>query len=52
MAIYGRGGIFSSPLDANYFLNAVRYVELNPVRAGIVAKLRNTLVKRSDSLRF
>jgi putative transposase len=28
---------FSSPLDADYLLNAVRYVELNPVRAGIVA---------------
>jgi putative transposase len=29
---------FSSPLDAGYFANAVRYVELNPVRAGMVAK--------------
>jgi putative transposase len=27
---------FSSPLDSNHFLNAVRYVELNPVRAGLV----------------
>lgn len=27
---------FSSPLDPDHFLNAVRYVELNPVRAGIV----------------
>ena len=27
---------FSSPLDSSHFLNAVRYVELNPVRAGIV----------------
>lgn len=27
---------FSSPLDSSYFLNAVRYVELNPVRAKIV----------------
>ncbi len=26
---------FSSPLDSAHFLNAVRYVELNPVRAGI-----------------
>jgi putative transposase len=26
---------FSAPLDATHFLNAVRYVELNPVRAGI-----------------
>ena len=31
-----QGRYFSSPLDANYFLNAVRYVELNPVRAGLV----------------
>jgi putative transposase len=29
---------FSSPLDAGYFVNAVRYVELNPVRAGMVAR--------------
>jgi putative transposase len=29
---------FSSPLDASYFLNAVRYVELNPVRARLVAR--------------
>jgi putative transposase len=29
---------FSSPLDPNHFVNAVRYVELNPVRAGLVAK--------------
>lgn len=33
-----QGRYFSSPLDADYFLNAVRYVELNPVRARIVAK--------------
>jgi putative transposase len=33
-----QGRYFSSPLDANYFTNAVRYVELNPVRAGIVGK--------------
>jgi len=33
-----QGRYFSSPLDANYFTNAVRYVELNPVRAGIVTK--------------
>lgn len=31
-----QGRFFSSPLDARYLLNAVRYVELNPVRAGIV----------------
>jgi len=33
-----QGRYFSSPLDSNYFLNAVRYVELNPVRAGLVTK--------------
>jgi putative transposase len=33
-----QGRFFSSPLDADYFINAVRYVELNPVRAGIVQK--------------
>lgn len=26
---------FSSPLDSDHFMNAVRYVELNPVRAGL-----------------
>jgi len=29
---------FSSPLDAEYFLNAIRYVELNPVRAGMTSR--------------
>ena len=29
---------FSSPLDPNHFINAVRYVELNPVSAGLVRK--------------
>lgn len=33
-----QGRFFSSALDAAYFLNAVRYVELNPVRAKIVAR--------------
>jgi REP-associated tyrosine transposase len=33
-----QGRYFSSPLDADYFLNAVRYVELNPVRARMVVK--------------
>jgi len=33
-----QGRFFSSPLDSNYFVNAVRYVELNPVRARIVEK--------------
>jgi putative transposase len=32
-----QGRYFSSPLDSDYFLNAVRYVELNPVRARMVA---------------
>lgn len=29
---------FSSPLDSSHFMNAVRYVELNPVRAGLARK--------------
>jgi putative transposase len=29
---------FSSPLDALYFVRAVRYVELNPVRAGLAGR--------------
>jgi putative transposase len=33
-----QGRYNSSPLDANHFLNAIRYVELNPVRAGMVEK--------------
>src|SRR5262245_29370623 len=33
-----QGRYFSSPLDSSYFVNAVRYVELNPVRAGIVGR--------------
>jgi putative transposase len=33
-----QGRYFSSPLDTTYFLNAVRYVELNPVRAQMVVK--------------
>ena len=33
-----QGRYFSSPLDSNYFINSVRYVELNPVRAGMVPK--------------
>jgi putative transposase len=31
-----QGRYFSAPLGGEYFSNAVRYVELNPVRAGIV----------------
>jgi putative transposase len=31
-----QGRYFSSALDPNYFRNAVRYVELNPLRAGLV----------------
>jgi putative transposase len=33
-----QGRYFSSPLDSRYFLNAVRYVELNPVRAGLISR--------------
>jgi putative transposase len=33
-----QGRYFSSPLDSNYFLNAVRYVELNPVRARLIGR--------------
>ena len=33
-----QGRYFSSPLDGDYLLNATRYVELNPVRARMVAK--------------
>lgn len=33
-----QGRYFSSPLDADYFLNAVRYAELNPVRARMVVR--------------
>jgi putative transposase len=29
---------FASPLDADYFVRAVRYVELNPVRAGLSSR--------------
>jgi len=33
-----QGEYRSSPLDVSHFLNAVRYVERNPVAAGLVAK--------------
>ena len=33
-----QGRYFSSPLDPPYLYNAVRYVERNPVRAGLVEK--------------
>jgi putative transposase len=33
-----QGRYFSSPLDSSYFVNAVRYVELNPVRAKLAAR--------------
>jgi|SRR5688572_25342902 len=36
-----QGRYFSSPLDSTYLLNAVRYVELNPVRAKMVARAEN-----------
>lgn len=59
-----QGRFFSSPLDGSYFLNAVRYVEQNPVRAFLVRRpeefawssapahcgLRNDLVVRRDGL--
>ena len=36
-----QGRFFSAPLDADYFYPAVQYVELNPVRAGMVARAEN-----------
>jgi putative transposase len=33
-----QGRFHSCPLDANHFLNAVRYVERNPVEAGLAAQ--------------
>jgi len=33
-----QGRYFSCALDAPHFLNAIRYVELNPVRAGLIEK--------------
>jgi REP-associated tyrosine transposase len=36
-----QGRYFSSPLDENHFLHAIRYVELNPVRAGLVVKAQD-----------
>jgi putative transposase len=33
-----QGRFFSSPLDETYLWNAIRYVELNPVRAGLVCQ--------------
>ena len=33
-----QGRFHASALDDRHFLNAIRYVELNPVRAGLVAK--------------
>jgi putative transposase len=36
-----QGRYFSSPLDSNYLMNAVRYVELNPVRAGLIETAEN-----------
>jgi putative transposase len=49
---------FSSPLDSNHFRNAVRYAELNPVRAGIADRAESYewssaaahCEQRSDSL--
>jgi putative transposase len=36
-----QGRYFSCALDPQHFLNAIRYVELNPVRAGLIAKAEN-----------
>ncbi len=36
-----QGRFFSSPLDEDYMGAAIRYVELNPVRARIVRKAEN-----------
>ncbi len=33
-----QGRYYSSALDASHFLNAIRYVELNPVNAGMIGK--------------
>lgn len=33
-----QGRFFSSPMDENYAMSAIKYVELNPVRAGLVSK--------------
>jgi putative transposase len=33
-----QGRFHSSPLDARHFVHAIRYVEQNPVRAGLVAQ--------------
>lgn len=36
-----QGRFFSSPLDDTYFWTALRYVECNPVRAGLVARAQD-----------
>ena len=33
-----QGRFFSAPLDETYFWHAIRYVERNPVRAGLVER--------------
>ncbi len=53
-----QGRFFSFPLDAGHLYNAVRYVEQNPVRAGLVARpgdwphssARAHLARRDDFL--
>ena len=35
---FWQGRFFSSVLNSEYFINAIRYVELNPVRAGLAVK--------------
>jgi putative transposase len=36
-----QGRYYSSPLDADHFLNAIRYVERNPVEAGLAARAQD-----------
>jgi putative transposase len=38
-----QGRFFSCPLDDEYLIRAARYIELNPVRAGLVAKAADWL---------
>jgi len=42
----------STPMDEDHFLAAVRYVEQNPVRAGMVVRRRVPVVERSFPLRL
>ena len=40
---FWQGRYFSSPLDSDYFINAVRYVELNPVGRAWSQELKTTV---------